>query len=63
MALSKFRQKLAPNGSERLTVNAPRPWPVDPELSRRVIETRRGVERTRRLLALHVLPARERKPA
>lgn len=41
---------------------APHPWPVDPKLSSRVSEVRSQIARTRRQLALHVLPEREGRP-
>jgi hypothetical protein len=61
MNLSRFHTRSA---SQRRTPAAPTPphhWPVDPELSRRVAETRAGIERTRRQLARHVLPERKRR--
>jgi hypothetical protein len=41
----------------------PPPWPVDPESSRRVAETRARIQRTRRQLELHVLPDRNQQRA
>jgi hypothetical protein len=56
-----FPKKFAFKPPPRLTPREPRPWPVDPELSRRVQQTRRQIEHTRRQLELHVLPARKRR--
>jgi hypothetical protein len=58
MSLTSFRRRLKSKPRAALATDSPRPWPVDPELSRRVIETRRQIERTRRELARHVLPDR-----
>ena len=58
MILSRLRKKLA---LKRRAVQAqprPRPWPVDPDLSRRAAETRERIARTRREIERHVLPAR-----
>jgi len=40
-----------------------RPWPVDPDLSRRVVETRQRIAATRREIARHILPERHREEA
>jgi hypothetical protein len=56
-----FRKQFAFQPAPRLTPHTPRPWPVDPELSRRVEQTRRQIERTRRQLKLDVLAARKRR--
>jgi hypothetical protein len=67
MALNRFRRRLSyKRPASRILNEPPGPWPVDPELSRRVIETRRRIGHTRRQLKRHVLPARnpdERKAA
>jgi hypothetical protein len=55
----RFRSRYRPRVA--LVPNPPRPWPVDPELSRRVIETRKQVGHTRKQLARHVLPDRKRR--
>ena len=55
MARRRFRP------TSRVFTEPPGPWPVDPELTRRVAEERKRIERTRRQLALHVLPARRRE--
>jgi hypothetical protein len=59
MSWPSFRRRSEPRAA--LTPDPPRPWPVDPELSRRVVETRKRVEHTRRELARHVLPDRSRR--
>lgn len=60
MTLSSFRKNASPESRLPLPAASPRPWPVDPELNRRVVETRAGIERMRRELARHVLPERKR---
>jgi hypothetical protein len=60
MSLS-FRTDAARQSGRSLSAGPPRPWPVDPDLSRRVVETRAGIERTRRELARHVSPGRKRR--
>lgn len=60
-SLPSFRKKFAFTQPPRLTPQEPRPWPVDPELSRRLEQTRRQIEQTRRQLKRHVLPARKRR--
>jgi hypothetical protein len=59
MSWLRFRRRSTPPGVPG--PESPRPWPVDPELSRRVIETRKRVEDMRRELARHVLPERRAK--
>jgi hypothetical protein len=54
----RFRRRYRPRFA--LAPDPQRPWPVDPELSRRVIEANKRVEHTRRQLARHVLPDRKR---
>ncbi len=61
MALPSLRGKFAFRPSGPHTAYPPPPWPIDPVLGRRVTETRRRIERTRRQLARHVLPDRKRK--
>jgi hypothetical protein len=56
-----FRRKLTSRPRAALATDLPRPWPVDPELSRRVIEARKRIARTRRELARHVLPDRRQR--
>jgi hypothetical protein len=56
-----FRKKFAVKQPPRLTPQESRPWPVDPELSRRLEQTRRQIEQTRRQLKRHVLPAHQRR--
>jgi len=60
-SLPSFRKKFTFKPPARLTTQEPRPWPVDPELSRRVEQTRRQIEHTRRQLKRHVLPDRKRR--
>jgi hypothetical protein len=60
MILSRFRSRSASRRRTPAPPTPPRHWPVDPELSRQVTETRAGIERTRRQLARHVLPERKR---
>jgi hypothetical protein len=55
--LPSFRRRLA---FKPEPVHEPYPWPVDPELGRRVEQTRQQIEHTRRQLRLHVLPDRKR---
>jgi hypothetical protein len=57
-----FRRNAERQSSTSARAARPRPWPVDPELSRRAIETRARIERTRRQLARDVLPERRRRP-
>lgn len=57
-----FRKRFAFKPSPPLTPREPHPWPVDPELSRRVEQTRRQIAHTRRQLKRHVLPDRNRQP-
>jgi hypothetical protein len=61
MALPRLRRMLTLKPSAPLTADKPREWPVDPELKRRVEESRRRIEHTRRQLARHVLPDRKRQ--
>jgi hypothetical protein len=56
MTWPSFRRRSKPRVA--LSPEPPRPWPVDPGLSHRVIETRKQIEHTRRQLARHVLPER-----
>jgi hypothetical protein len=56
MSLTSFRRKSRPKRPASTTPVRPRPWPVDPELTRRAAETGARIERTRGQLALHVLP-------
>lgn len=60
MSLTSFRRKSRPKRPAPAKPVRPRPWPVDPELTRRAAETSARIERTRRQLALHVLPKRQR---
>lgn len=59
MLLTGFRRRRMSKSRPALAPGAPPPWPVDPELGRRVTEVRRRMERTRRELARHVLPDRQ----
>jgi hypothetical protein len=60
MALLSLRRKATDRRPMRAAVPEPPPhWPVDPELTRRVIEARARLDRTRRELARHVLPERQ----
>jgi hypothetical protein len=59
MSISGLRRK---SRLKRATGRPPPPWPVDPEVRRRVAETSARIERTRRQLALHVLPGHKRDP-
>lgn len=59
MSLPRIRRRSRPRIS--LATDPPRPWPVDPELSRRVLEARQRLGHTRRELARHVLPERRRR--
>ena len=61
MALLRFRRRSPLTRSSSPAPAPPRPWPVDPELARRVTETRGRIEHTRRQLALHVLPDHNRQ--
>lgn len=54
MGLSRFWNRSV--SRRRTLANPARPWPVDPELSRRAVETRARIERTRGELARHVSP-------
>jgi hypothetical protein len=59
MPLTRFRRRSPyKRPPSRVLNEAPGPWPVDPELTRRVIETRRRIRDTRRQLKRHVLPER-----
>lgn len=55
-----FPEKPASRQRGVLATDPPRPWPVDPALSRRVIETRKRIAQTRRELKRHVLSERRR---
>ncbi len=59
MASPSFRRSLARKPSGRVLTEPPGPWPMDPALSRRVVETRRHLEHRRRELARHALPMRK----
>jgi hypothetical protein len=59
MPWPSFRRRSAPRVAR--SRQPPRPWPVDPDLSRRVIETRKQVEHTREQLGRYVLPDRKRR--
>ena len=62
MALTRFRRRFRyKRPASRVLYEPPGPWPVDPELSRRGIETRRRIEPPRRQMARHVLPERRRE--
>ena len=61
MSPTSFRRKSRPERTAPTGPVRPRPWPADPELARRVAETNARIERTRRQLALHVLPKRKRE--
>jgi hypothetical protein len=60
MGLLSFRTKAARDRPERAATKAPPRWPVDPDLQRRTAETHSRIERSRRQLALHVPPDRNR---
>lgn len=60
MALRNLKMR-SRRKSRRDPVEPPPRWPVDAELTRQVLETRRRMEHTRRQLELHVLPRPERK--
>lgn len=60
MALRSFRRKTVRSDAAAVAPPpAPPRWPIDPELSGRIVETRRRIEDTRRRLGRHVLPARK----
>lgn len=64
MSLPRVRRGIKPRVT--LATEPPRPWPVDPELGRRVIETSRRIGRTRtgtRLERISVLPRQRTCPA
>ena len=61
MALFSFRKRTAHDGRGHTASKPPPRWPVDPELQRRAVETRRRIEHTRRQIARHVLPDRTRR--
>jgi hypothetical protein len=67
MTPTSFRKRFTYRPPPSRVLNEPPgPWPVDPELSRRVVEARRRIRHTRRQLERHVLPERrheERKAA
>jgi hypothetical protein len=52
MSWPRFRRRSKPRAGP--APDPPRRWPVDPELSRRVIDARTRLEHTRRELARHV---------
>ncbi len=54
------QSKLADKPSAPRSASEHRPWPVDPNLNQRVLETQRRIQRIRTQLARHVLPARKR---
>jgi hypothetical protein len=59
MTLTRFRKRLIyKRPPSRILNEPPGPWPVDPKLSRRVIETTRRLGHTRRQLEHDVLPER-----
>jgi hypothetical protein len=60
MALRSIRKRFRPERTSRVFTEPPGPWPVDPALTRRGVDTRRRIQQTRRELARHVLP--ERRP-
>jgi len=60
MLLSRLRKRLTLKRRAVRVEPRPRPWPVDPELSRRAAETRKRIAHTRRKIERHVLPARGR---
>jgi hypothetical protein len=60
MVLSRLRKKLAVKSPAAQSGDQPRPWPVDPELSRRVAEIGKRIAHTRRQIERHVLPSRGR---
>lgn len=59
MTLMSVRQRTTRRQAASAVPSPPPRWPVDPELTRRVIEARARLERTRRELARHVLPVRQ----
>jgi hypothetical protein len=59
MIRPRLRSRSASRERTSSPAGPPRPWPVDPELSRRVAETRARLERTRKQLERHVLPERQ----
>jgi hypothetical protein len=59
MALLNLSRRATRRPAARAVPNPPPRWPVDPELTRRVTDTRARIERTRRELARHVLPERQ----
>lgn len=60
MSLTSFRRKSRPKRPTPTRSVPPPQWPVDPELRRRAADTSGRIDRTRRQLALHVLPKRQR---
>lgn len=58
MALFNLGRRATRRPPRAVAEPSPR-WPVDPELTRRVIDTRTRIERTRRQLARHVVPERQ----
>jgi hypothetical protein len=59
MALASPRRRATRRQPARPAPKPPPNWPVDPDLTRRVIAARARLERTRRELARHVLPERQ----
>jgi hypothetical protein len=62
MSISSFRSTSRPKRTPARPTPPPPPWPVDPAVRRRIAETSARIERTRRQLALHVLPGRKGEP-
>jgi len=60
MLLSRLRQKLAAMSPGKRTHKRPRPWPVDPDLTRRATEARKQIAHTRRQIERHLSRARGR---
>jgi hypothetical protein len=60
MKKPSFRRNAEHQSPTSARAGPPPPWPVDPELSRRAVEIRALIERTRRQLARDVLPERKR---
>jgi hypothetical protein len=58
MSLLNLGRRATRRRAARPVPTPPLRWPVDPELTRRATDTRVRIERTRRELARHVLPAR-----
>jgi hypothetical protein len=63
MSLKHLRKRFFSKPLAAARTKPPHPWPVDPELSRRVTEARQRTAQTRKELARHILPERPRDGA